>query len=651
MRLLLLGLVPALAVSTLAPLAAQRRPFGTGCTLDPSSPPLLFVAGEPVTGRDVDVLMLPPGGSAPAALLVGFSDRWFGSTPLPLALDRFGLPGCELLVSADIVEPFASGPVLSLPTRVLGPGARFYLQGTTLDTAGSLDGFTRGIEVTMPDPFAPFAIAMLPDTQEYTEIPAWFRHFIGQVDDVAQRAASTYSGAPVRFTVQIGDIVQRGASVPAEWDRAVTAMTRLDGVTPWTVCLGNHDYDTVGDKASATRFVANFGIPRNSAQPGYLGSTADGRNHWQVFGSGPRRFLHLALEWRPRDVVLEAAQEVLAAHRDLPCIVSTHEHLDDGPDPSAWRTGGSTPEATGDNDAESVFRKLCEPFPNVFLVMCGHVGGTGRRTDTTALGESVHQMLADYQFDVEGGNGFYRLLEMDARASLVRVSSTSATYVSGNGPDYRNDPEHNYPLAYDEIAHRDRLTTRGIRWFRDGQDLGRGAAYAGTRDTFVGNGGGTGPNDDRGDADDVWCDGDQSRSQGLLRFDDLFGTGPGQIPPGTVIRRATLTLTFEGANAASGDGGRLHRMVVPWTERSTWNSLGDGIQLGSEALSGADADTAGAVANRGTRSFDVTTSLNAWSFGAPNHGWAVFANGPDGQSFRSSDWAGVAERPLLTVTW
>ena len=54
----------------------------------------------------------------------------------------------------------------------------------------------------------------------------------------------------------------------------------------------------------------------------------------------------------------------------------------------------------------------------------------------------------------------------------------------------------------------------------------------------------------------------------LLRFDNIFGGGAGQIPLGSTILGATLRVESSGGNA-QGDGGHMNRMLAPWTEAST----------------------------------------------------------------------------------
>ncbi len=64
----------------------------------------------------------------------------------------------------------------------------------------------------------------------------------------------------------------------------------------------------------------------------------------------------------------------------------------------------------------------------------------------------------------------------------------------------------------------------------------------------------------------------------LLRFDNIFGTGAGQVPPFAKIHAAVLDLTSTGSDHM-GDGGTFNRMLIPWeATTATWNFLVEGIQ-------------------------------------------------------------------------
>ena len=503
----------------------------------------------------------------------------------------------------------------------------------------------------------PFKIAMLPDTQHYSQFATLAYQFEAQTQWIVDNLATE----ALVFATMAGDLVQSGANPPssnqAEWDRAVEAMDRLDGdlvaqpdgILPYATVPGNHDYDVIEQKGSLVQYLAHFGPVRYAGRSWFVGGSLG--DSAQTFTTPDYTLLHIALEWRPSDRSIEWAQGVMAANPTTPTFLTTHAHLQAGI-PATRLASGSTPNSGGDNSGVDLYSKLVEPFPQAFMLLCGHIPGDGRIESTTAMSFDVIEVLADYQDDPNGGNGWMQILTFRPDQGVVDFSTFSPTYVPGvtAGPDRSQSPASNYSLALDlDQLVSDLNATTTLR-FREGQDLGQGV-YGGAVDTFVGDGaaGGTPPNVSKGTAEILLVDGDENREQSLLRFDGIVGTGPGQIPPGATVLTAILTLTTEGLGAESSGGGSLHRMLVPWDESSTWNSLGGGIQTGAEANPTADISSAELVAVPGTDSLDVTTSVQAWVDGQANLGWAILANGNDDWSVRSSDWESVAERPLLTV--
>ena len=62
---------------------------------------------------------------------------------------------------------------------------------------------------------------------------------------------------------------------------------------------------------------------------------------------------------------------------------------------------------------------------------------------------------------------------------------------------------------------------------------------------------------------------------GLLRFDDIFGTGANQVPPGATLSAATLSVTV------MSDGffgrGAVCDMLATWSGPTTWDAFGGGM--------------------------------------------------------------------------
>lgn len=135
-------------------------------------------------------------------------------------------------------------------------------------------------------------------------------------------------------------------------------------------------------------------------------------------------------------------------------------------------------------------------------------------------------------------------------------------------------------------------------------------------------------------------------NQGLLYFGDIFGDQPWQVPLGATITSATLTLNVTDATT---DTFGLYRMLTDWTllPSWSWNSLGGGIRAdGSEALQIADTIVNGI--QKGQQQIDVTSSLQAWSSGADNYGWALLMDGSNGWGFTASEGS---ISPRLTVQY
>ncbi|MDH5503188.1 MAG: Ig-like domain-containing protein, partial [Acidimicrobiia bacterium] len=148
----------------------------------------------------------------------------------------------------------------------------------------------------------------------------------------------------------------------------------------------------------------------------------------------------------------------------------------------------------------------------------------------------------------------------------------------------------------------------------------------------------------RGSADD------NTDRPGLVRFENLFGSGPGQIPIGSTITSARLTLTGLG-DGKKKDSAGLYQLLVPWDDDATWNSMmvsGPGIQRDDVEA----ATVAGATVSdlsQTTLTFTVTSAVQDWSDGDGNFGWALSLEDGATWTGHSSEAEAVSDRPLLTI--
>ncbi len=189
------------------------------------------------------------------------------------------------------------------------------------------------------------------------------------------------------------------------------------------------------------------------------------------------------------------------------------------------------------------------------------------------------------------------------------------------------------------------------------------SGYTGTRDTQLWQ---ETPDTAYGNATELNADLDTSsatagnqQGQVLVRFDNVFGSGPNQIPTNALIHSAKLLLhtpvNTTGTDYDSDDTFRVHRMVADWTDAATWNSLAGGVSAdGVEAATTASFSAVPDV-DGGPTIFDVTADVELFKAGTPNRGWVMRPSSTgsgDGWTMYSSENATAPTlRPTLEVVF
>lgn len=140
---------------------------------------------------------------------------------------------------------------------------------------------------------------------------------------------------------------------------------------------------------------------------------------------------------------------------------------------------------------------------------------------------------------------------------------------------------------------------------------------------------------------------DGGESQVLMRFDNIIGSEDGQIPPNSTIVNARLIVSaFD-----QGTTVNLHRMLVPFEECATWDSMVSGVSAdGFEASRQKDGFTFGKIAASSSGAiFDVRDTIQLWANGRKNHGWVFLNTGGNGWDFYVSEFERKDQHPKLVV--
>lgn len=279
-------------------------------------------------------------------------------------------------------------------------------------------------------------LAVLPDTQYYAE--KYPQLFEAQTKWLAENR----SRRDVAYVLHLGDVTEHNTA--KEWEVARQAFRSLDGQVPYTLVPGNHDY-TGGRSTLLSHY---FPVAEMRKWPTFGGVFEDDKldNSFHLFRLGQRDWIVLALEFGPRDAVLDWANQVLDQHSDRLAIVVTHAYLFGDSTRFDWKSGRKqrgSPHGAG-NDGEEVWQKLVRRHAGVMLVLSGHVatGGLGYRADAGEHGNVVHQMLVDYQKSKRGGDAFLRLLEFLPDGKTVQARSYSPARKR-----YKTDPQNQFTFT------------------------------------------------------------------------------------------------------------------------------------------------------------------------------------------------------------
>ncbi|MGA2496903.1 MAG: Ig-like domain-containing protein [Tepidisphaeraceae bacterium] len=301
-----------------------------------------------------------------------------------------------------------------------------------------------------------FSIVSIPDTQYLVEQPG-APVMNAQVNWILNNATA----ANIQFVAQEGDLLRRGYS-NFQAQNADTAFAKLNNLVPYTLDIGNHDYDNQFDDLnhhiSSANFTQWFGDARYEAisDSGFGGSSLDQQNRYQIFTADGQQYMVLSLEWEATDSALAWAQGVINAHRQLPVILTTHEYLG-----STGRTSG--PLDPLGNDGNGIFTKLVQPNPQIFLVMSGHTGANFTQTSQDAAGLPVIEMVGD-----DAGVGRFQLFNFSPNSSnpaqgkitLTTYSPSSAlTDTSLGQTTFTFNFSTRFAFASGTIANDDTLTT------------------------------------------------------------------------------------------------------------------------------------------------------------------------------------------------
>ncbi len=397
------------------------------------------------------VLILSPegGGAQNSDNIVSYeadADGWLIQSRdlpnLPLNLQTPG--GGADPVAAFVFIPSIAATQISPADEATGLGSSPTLKVSVPNPVGgslSVTFFGRPLPLSQ-NTNKDFTVSVLPDTQFYSGtlhggVPAMFQ---AQTDWLI----SHRTNLNLAFVSHLGDITQNGQNGGnnLEWRNATNAMYRLENpVTtlltngiPYGMGVGNHDQTPIGtgDSGDTSFFNQFFGVNHFIGYDYYGGHYgANNNNSFQFFSAGGMDFIiiHLEYDTTPSAAVLAWADNLLKTYPNHRAIITSHWIVNTGFNATFSAQGLAIYDALKAN-------------ANLFLMVCGHVGGEGQRTDVFQ-GHTVYSILTDYQSRTNGGDGWMRYYTFSPKNNVVRAFTYSPWLNK-----YETDANSQFTLPY-----------------------------------------------------------------------------------------------------------------------------------------------------------------------------------------------------------
>lgn len=320
-------------------------------------------------------------------------------------------------------------------------------EGVNIDIPVSVD-WVADEEVPELEDYA-YSFALIGDTQIVSKNDAlngtndlanMYQYIIDKKDD--------YKIAQV---IGLGDIVDTyadGEQKENEWKVATSAISKLDGILPYTLNSGNHDVNWnfnyrvasgLPNYLNQSQVISKYGkieAGENTEEP----SAANTAHEFTVNGVD---YLIVTIEYAAHSTngVMDWANNIIKNHPHHNVIITTHAYLSDNGEILDGTNNGSPSTYAGcesHNNGDYFWDNLVSKYENISMVICGHVGVENivKSTKIGNNGNTVTQIMVNTQdLDADiGSTGTVAFLYFseDGKNVQVRQYSTARNRYLGS---------------------------------------------------------------------------------------------------------------------------------------------------------------------------------------------------------------------------
>lgn len=249
-----------------------------------------------------------------------------------------------------------------------------------------------------------YSFIWMSDTQYYSE------SYPNIVQTMTQWIKEQVDKQSIEYVFHTGDLTNDGTD-EQQWTTIKNALSVLDGVVPYSVLAGNKDADE--DYSNYLKYFVEQQRQQNTS----VEWCENGQASAQVIEVGTTKYLMVAIGWDWNKETIAWVNGVIAKYPDYITILSTHDYMK--ADGSLSKTG------------QKLYNQVVVPNASVRLVLCGHKSEALQKVDDMddnqdgVIDRKVYQLMADYQDQDNGGNGFLRILTVKESEGKLEVQTYS----------------------------------------------------------------------------------------------------------------------------------------------------------------------------------------------------------------------------------
>ncbi len=292
--------------------------------------------------------------------------------------------------------------------------------------------------------------------------------------------------------------------------------------------------------------------------------------------------------------------------------------------------------------------------------------------DTTPTVNFTINELSEVLYSIDNGQnksfcdqcdkGYFYLNLEEGEHNLTIYANNSDKILNYNSSTFTIDMNKHFFDSYNDNSSLDDINN--ITWQQERVSIGpaqtggeikilyfreNGASANLTEDSYVSL---SSPGSNFGAATALLIDGQNPHAHALIKFPNIFGNNPDQIPFGSEIIEANLTLNC----IDPGNNQNVNLLLENWTESQvSWNNrltTTPWISPGAENPPSRDSFYTEILTcpTTGIRVLNTTYFLRNWSAGGNNYGIILRETGTNGVDYSSSE-AVLVNRPLLAVKY